>query len=629
VRARAGAGEGGSGAERALAGAAALFVAHVALVLHFTPPGLSSLPLPLSTSAFAVEGYRADRALRALAATGRLSTYDPLVLAGQSAGLVERLGTRVLVLGTAALAELGVSPVAAFDGLSLALHALVPLVGYGAARGFGHDRRGAAAVLGVFSALTFVDALTHYAWFSGRIPFVCASAVVVLVAALAHRLRADWGMPAAVALVLAAAAAALLHPFVAVYGVAALFVAVAFDRERPLTRFVPVALGALPLVPLLFGPAAALSSEPLGKAFTIGPSSLFWDLVEIPGPGYGAAGASRTLLRTLCLGAGVVGLARLARARDPRAPLLAAFVALGLAVAYFGALVPGAWPVDPYYFAIPATFAAALPAVEAIRRVPWIALARRGPVAVRAALLVAAVVVTARAVRTVLTYAPELLPARVFHGPEDVTVSALGGINEPFPDPLGYDPPDLGLSEVAELLGALDVEGARVVVDDPALAAFLVYRTSFAVLGPVGERGGLTAAADPTSLVEGDADPARVHAFLDRYGVGVVVASGPPGPFDVQDPRFEPARPLHGYRVRRVTHPTSLVAGGTARVVGTDAHAIHVTGASGPRVTLRYHYDESLACRPACRIERVPLPGDAAGFVSIPDPPAAFDIYAP
>jgi hypothetical protein len=417
-----------------------------------------------------------------------------------------------------------------------------------------------------------------------------------------------------------------LHPVVAVYGAGALLLAAAVERARPpWRRFVPFAIALLPLAIVATGSSATPSSEPLAKAFGVGPSSLFWDLVEIPGPGYGAAGASRTLLRILCLGAGLAGAIRLGR--DARAPILCALVLVGLAVAYLGGPVPVAWPVDPYYFAIPATFAAVLPAVETVRAVPWSSLARRGPPAIRVVLISGALIVTSRAVRTVLTYAPELLPARVIHGPDDVALSALAGINEPFPDPLGYDPPTLELAQVAAFIAWRGADAGRVVVDDAPLAAFLAFTSHISVLGPLGERGAATAAADPTSIIEQNADAKRIHGFLERYGVRLVVTSGPPGPFDREDPWLGPTELVHGYRVRAVEHPTSLVAAGEARVAGITPETIRVTEASGPRVTLRFHFDERLACRPECRVERVEVPGDLAGFVSIPAPPGEFEIY--
>ena len=107
------------------------------------------MPTPLLTQGFAVEAYRAERAVSAYRATGRLSAYDPQVLAGQAAGAWEPLGTRTFVLGTVVLSRLGIPPASAFDSLAVLMHALVPLVGYAAARMFKTSRSAAMTVLGL------------------------------------------------------------------------------------------------------------------------------------------------------------------------------------------------------------------------------------------------------------------------------------------------------------------------------------------------------------------------------------------------------------------------------------------------------------------------------------------------
>jgi hypothetical protein len=369
----------------------------------------------------------------------------------------------------------------------------------------------------------------------------------------------------------------------------------------------------------------AVTSEPLATVFRVGPSSAFWDLVEVPGPGYGAAGSSRTLLRILCIAGGAVAWSR-GRRRFGGLGMLAA---TSLAAAYCGQLLRIAWPVDPYFFAIAAAFAASLPAAELSASIPWSELARRAPADARVALLVAAAIALPRVVRTVLTYAPELLPERHVRGPSDVAVSSLGGINEPFPDPQGYDPPSPALATLAGYLEREDRSGGRVLTDDSAVAGFLALRTRLPVLGPLGERGAPSSGADPTPLLEERPGAGSVAAFVERYGVAFVVLAGRPGSFDAEDPLFSGVGRVAGYRVRRVLRETSLVARGTGHVDSSSSGSVRVSGAVGPRLTLRYHYAPGLACRPGCRVEREPWDGVAAGFVSVPDPPAAFEILAP
>jgi hypothetical protein len=353
----------------------------------------------------------------------------------------------------------------------------------------------------------------------------------------------------------------VLHPVAAILTAIVVLFSVLRARETSAGVRAAVAVcAAAPLVSIVPGLATAgfVSSEPLASVFRVGPASLFWDLFEVPGPGYGAAGSSRTMLRVLCLGGGVLALLRRRGSHDRRADPLFCLAAAGIVVAYFGAMVPLAWPIDPYFFSIPAAFAASIPAVEAAYSVAWVDVVRRGPVSARVALLLALVVAVPRMARTALTYAPELLPERRVRGPSDLAVSALSGLNEPFPDPLGYDPPPPGLPLLAQFLTAHGAERARVLTDDATVAAFLALRTSLPVIGPLGERGAPGSAADPTPLLERRPGAGDAAGFLARYRVGFVVLAGPPSVFDGERSFLDRPIIVQGYRVRRVTGDPTL-----------------------------------------------------------------------
>lgn len=621
--------EAGSG--RIALALVAILGTHLLLLGYFAPRQTMLSKVPLLSDVFGIEAYRVARVRLALEGAGRLWTYDPQVLAGQIVGLVEPLGTRALVLGVLGLGRLGVDPGRAFNGVVLAMHAVLPLVGYAAARAFGKSRAAACVSTALWSLLWFFDALVHYTWFSGRIGFALGSAAVVLGLGLLSRAATGslrWAALAALVL----GAASLLHPAAGLFGAIVVVAAAMVGAGLlPGRRGTLLAVAIAPAVALLAssGRSTALSSEPLQSVFHAGPSDLVADLLEVLGPGYGAPGAARTMVRVFCLAAGAFALAREHAFVGGRFPALGSAFLLALGLAYGGALLPVAWPIDPYFFGVLAAFAAAVPGAELVARVAWRDLWRRGPTAARVALGLLALVCIPRAARTVATFVPELLPARVVRSTVDMRVSALVGVNEPMPDALRHEPPPPRFHDVADWLAEHGGGRGRVLVDDPALTAFLSLWTPLSVLGPVGERGAATRAADPTSLLAGVPSEDAVSTYLRRYAVGFVVLGGPSGPLDREHPLLEPTVNVAGLRVRRVATEPSYFAEGAGRVVGTANGSIRVAGAGGARVTLRFHHDPGLACRPGCRLEKAELPGDPAGFLSVPAPPESFEVYVP
>ena len=60
---------------------------------------------------------------------------------------------------------------------------------------------------------------------------------------------------------------------------------------------------------------------------------------------------------------------------------------------------------------------------------------------------------------------------------------------------------------------------------------------------------------------------------------------------------------------------------------GADFFAAMLAHRLGPEVVLRFHWMESLRCRPGCKVERFVDPADRVGFIRIPNPPPRFEIY--
>ena len=78
------------------------------------------------------------------------------------------------------------------------------------------------------------------------------------------------------------------------------------------------------------------------------------------------------------------------------------------------------------------------------------------------------------------------------------------------------------------------------------------------------------------------------------------------------------------YRVR--AEPSYFVRG-KGEIASQSLNSISVTNAAGPELVLRFHLMETLRCRPNCSIERAPEPHDRVGFIRVPNPPPAFEIY--
>ncbi|HVU01964.1 MAG TPA: hypothetical protein VHE30_09440 [Polyangiaceae bacterium] len=603
---------------------------HLWLVTRFAPREVLLSAVPMSHDAFALEWYRVGRATLARDLLGSSRAYDPLVAAGAALGPPGALAPRFFWLGVPFLAVLGVEPARAFNVLCLAVHVAIPLIGYAAARALRVPRPGAVVGAALWSALWFFDSTVHVAWHSGRVPWLFASAAAVLGLAVALRaLRGGVGWALAGAGVFALAVAA--HPLAALPPlVVSAAVALATPGLLPARRLRLVLLHAVPLALLAaFGRGGGEGAlEPLATAFQSVPSAFLWDTMDVVGPGRPAESAARTLVRTVSVAACLLACRR-PLAKDVPRRAVVALVLFGFLFGYSGGLVHATWPVDPALFVVGATFLAASVAGGFLAELRLGDLYRSGSPTLRAALAVLLFLGIPRAYRTVATYFPELLPARVLRSGMDARVSPLVGNGDPPPARLGHD----GVRDATRRVAAFLSEGARsrgrVLVDDAELALLLATETSVPVIGPLVERGSSVAAADPSMLLEERASPELVRRFLERYAIGWVVLGGAPSVFDRDDPALEPPIDVAGHRLRRVVREPSWFLEGGGTVGRAEVGSVTVSGATGARVVLRFHFAEGLACRPSCAVERAPIAGDPAGFVAIVSPPPSFELYLP
>jgi hypothetical protein len=174
-----------------------------------------------------------------------------------------------------------------------------------------------------------------------------------------------------------------------------------------------------------------------------------------------------------------------------------------------------------------------------------------------------------------------------------------------------------------------------VLSDDPSLTAYLSASATLPVIGPIGERGARSAATDPTRLFSEPASLDRIASFLDQHAVGWVALWGAPSQFDQDDSLLEPVVRVAGVRIRRVKKDPSFFATGTGAIqsmaLGRLLVNIATSDPSTPRpqrVTLRFHYDPSLRCRPNCGLlaASYATPDGGGDWISIENPPPAFEL---
>jgi len=122
-------------------------------------------------------------------------------------------------------------------------------------------------------------------------------------------------------------------------------------------------------------------------------------------------------------------------------------------------------------------------------------------------------------------------------------------------------------------------------------------------------------------------DGPKLADYLERYAVGFAVVSGDFGILDSRPDLLEPVQAVDKHRIYRTRREPSYFLRGNGRIEHQSLNRVSVADVSGDEVVLRFHWMETLGCRPACRVERVAVPGDRVGFVRIASPPRRFEIF--
>jgi hypothetical protein len=609
---------------------------HALLLLYFTPLKALLSGLPFHTFDYALHAYQVDRAVRAFHDSGRLWSYDPFVLAGHPAGAIEDVTSKSIELFVIAASRLGANPWVAFDVYVLVVHLAMPFFAWKTARLFDLSRLASALSVLFWVVLWYFDSLLHWFWYVGMISWAAASYLGLFVVALMYRATARHHLATYVGLGLVAALVTLMHPFV-VLTVAAPLAALyarSFRSCRPWEHLM-IAAGA--------AAAAATTLVWIGPAIRfrhyIGPVDAFlwptleyvlFDWLDLLKDVLMTGQPVRTAFRALAFGLALVGLLRLRKARDPRTlPLL--LLSFGsLALAYASSYSSALRQTQPYRHLGPGTLAAALLAAKVVTDM----LADREALKLnrdeRTALALALVLAVPPLLRTVVGFLPTLLPGGASRRASfQVRADSNARTWEMDPIVLGHDGPETEYRAIGEYLERAVGQTGRVVAFDWVLGEYLATFTRVPILGGIPQRNVPHASAHPLRL---DLYPERagddpIRRYVEEYAVAAVVLQGAPNAWDARRDLLQPAAAFGEYRVYRVVQTPSYFERGAGRVVLQRINSLLISDAGGPEVVLRFHWLETLRCRPNCTVEQAPAHRDAAGFIRVRTPPSAFEIY--
>ena len=613
---------------------AATLALHFALTAYFAPPRTLLSKDPVQTIDYALHAYQVDRALAAHRQAGALWAWDPLLLAGQPAGVTEDLtskGTELFVIGMAAL---GLHPGFAFNLFILLVLLAVPAAAWASARLFGLDRNQALVVVLLWELLWFFDSFLHWSWWIGMITWSFVCFACVLFVAMLHRALESRQLRWFVALVPFAFVLTLVHPFAALtvcVPCLALYVRSARTlggRHHALVASIAIAGAASVLV--WIGPFLRFKHY-VGDAdtfFNAKLSYLFFDAFDLLKDGRQTGGPIRTMVRMLCFAGAALCFWRWHKERDRRLLPLALLVLWPLFLAYVSGYSWLGRQTQPYRQVGPAMLAAAVPAALLLSELLAPAALRALPRGAKLLGILALVLVMPRFVRTVLHYIPDLLPEQVKRSKLDFLTSPLVGLNEPPPLPLRLHGAPDAHQKVRRWFETHHRGRGRIVVSEWVLGEYLVTSTNLPILGGLVERNVPHVDAHlfrrhPDGDLPGDA----LRKYLDDYAAGWVVTFGDFGPLDHRRDLLEPAEKVEGYRIYRTRREPSYFQTGSGRVEVQKVNLVGVSDAVGSEVVIRFHWMETLRCRPGCRVERQDVAGDRVGFVRVPNPPPRFEIY--
>lgn len=573
------------------------------------------------------------RVLEGLRGHGRSWVYDVQHLAGYPNGTIFDADNKGWELFTHALTVLGVPQGLALNLFVVVAHLAVAPVVYASARLFGL-RRGTSLLAAALAVLYwYFDSWNHWEWFVGMIAYAIAGYLFLLPLAAFYRYTEDRRPRHAVLCAVSMALAHLVHPytfFVLVGPMIALYV----RHARSMSRREHATVAGIVLVTVLANAwwlwvafsfwHYILDSSLFGHT---GLDSLVWDLLGLVGdPAAQGVVGNRTGFRLLILAAGIAGVVAWWRRADSRALPFCVGLAVLLLLTYLGGYTFFA-NIQPHRHVGPTGFLAVIPAAGAVELCTRERLWSRIPRPAWALVAVLSVPAAQHLSRDVLYFTARSLPkpAKLLDG-QAVWYTMLG--YGPHGD---FSYGDWHHDELAAWVRAHDDGTARFLVESWHIGEQLTWKTNAQILGGFIWRNLEHSWANFfRRRPQGIAPPQELRKYLRTYGARYVIVSTPAelSPWWDQSPVLEKVATVSHFRIYRAKDPVSLLAEGRGRVQAST-NRIVVTGSDPARdVVLRYHWLETLACGPDCRIEREPIDDtDRVGFIRVPAPhPADFEI---
>jgi hypothetical protein len=120
-------------------------------------------------------------------------------------------------------------------------------------------------------------------------------------------------------------------------------------------------------------------------------------------------------------------------------------------------------------------------------------------------------------------------------------------------------------------------------------------------------------------------NPERFGDYLETYNVTWLIRTSEENPELDRPELFEFVFEIGPHRIYRTRRKPSFVVSGDADVKASF-NRIDVRRSAGGSLVLKYHFLETLVCRPNCRVLREPSPVDRVGFIRVTGAPADFVI---